>query len=309
VIIFSTSSHAPTYATKSLESLQLNMLDVGKILDKVTDTLNCSFLFKMDKAVEVVDLDSSEEMSDVEDDEAFSQGGWSDDDGMVVEDGELSADDDLSDDDKKRLLKELHDDLRQAKKAGFKVGLLGDHRKGDFYLSLSIRIVKLGLSDEAISAWKLDRKKYFIVLIHYLYYYHKLESLMNEHGGRNVQRGVDIMVGMASRYKPTVSQAIDAFIPTNTLNEGQFENRAAAQGEPSKNKGTGSVSDNGDFEGIFLSGPLNELLNSRLLQLLKYRLKFGFGWDGAELFYSGKTLRSKELSDTKKSRSPRERRQ
>ena len=62
----------------------------------------------------------------------------------------------------------VRSDLRAAKEAGFKVGHLGNLLDGyTAYVTVSIRISKLGISEEAMQAWKLDPREYFILIIQY----------------------------------------------------------------------------------------------------------------------------------------------
>lgn len=187
----------------------------------------------------------------------------------------------------RKLKAALRKDLRNAKVAGFKVGVLGDWKGGmDLYVSLSIRVSKLGISDEAISAWRLDKRKYLVLLIHYSSYYQSLEKLAGESGGYHVKRSVEMCVGTATRYKPTYLEAMGAFSKISSMgNTEQVVGRES--GELEASVATEGQTDEDGFQGIFVSRPLNELLNSRLIQLVKYRIQLRFGWDGAESYYAG----------------------
>lgn len=256
------------------------------------------------------DLDMEEEFNDSneeygeEDEDDASVGGWDDDyqvdSGNVDGEGDSQMNDFSQDPQNtvntRKLRAALRNDLRRAKEAGFKIGVLGDHQGGmDLYVSLGIRVSKLGISDEAISAWRLDRRKYLILLIHYSSFYQSLEKLTGEGGGYHVKRSVEMCVGTATRYKPTFLEAIGAFSKISAM-----ESTQQFFGAEGGNLEAGSTTDdkmNEDgFHGVFISRPLNELLNSRLVQLVKYRVQLGFGWDGAESYYLGEQTPSLYLA-------------
>lgn len=159
-------------------------------------------------------------------------------------------------------------------------------------VTLGIRVGKLGISEEAITAWKLDRKKYFIVLIHYSNYYQNLTRISGEVGGYHVKKSIDLCVGQATRYKPTLKEAITAFSKVSAAERYALIHNGVRDGLESEADREKRIKPDGDFEGIFISGPLNQLLNTNLVPLLKYRLHYGFGWDGAELYYNSEPSNS-----------------
>lgn len=160
-------------------------------------------------------------------------------------------------------------DLRAAKAAGFKVGHQGPLMDAtNAYVSVACRMSKLGISEEAMQAWQVDGSDYLILLIQYPAGYKTNEQLQGQDGG-NSSRNVVMRVGASKHYKPTLQQAINAFSAA-----GDFKDLA-------KNE-----NDKGSFRSIFISAPLNELLNERLIQLLRYRAT-GISWEGAEQFFIG----------------------
>lgn len=164
-------------------------------------------------------------------------------------------------------------DLRIAKSAGFRVGHIGPllHNCPDAFVTISCRVAKLGISEEALQAWDLDQSLYFLVLIRYKSGYKTLERLIG--GDSVVSRNVEIRVGLSHNYKIQIVQAIDAF---SQLKQNRKENKS-------------TKSQNANFEGLyplFIGGPLEELLNERLVTILKYRLEKGLSWGGSERFYS-----------------------
>lgn len=246
-----------------------------------------------DNEFENSDEDFQNGEDDDDEDDDISVGGWEEDyqdpvtrarQHSSAEKDEFSQDT-LTPAEVRELRKALRHDLRLAKIAGFKIGVLGDYQGGvDLYVSLGIRVSKLGISDEAIDAWKLDKQKYLIMLIHYSSYYQTLERLTGDVGGYHAKKSVELCVGTATKYKPTLIEAIGAFSKISA-----FDNTYPLSNGTSKEvdglDGIIELSDGNAFRGVFISRPLNELLNSRLIQLVKYRIQHGFGWDGAERYY------------------------
>jgi ubiquitin-conjugating enzyme E2 Q len=69
-------------------------------------------------------------------------------------------------------------DLLTAKQSGFKVGYLGGLMDGmACYVSVSIRIAKLGISEEAMQAWQLEPTEYLVAIFHYPAGYKSMDDL------------------------------------------------------------------------------------------------------------------------------------
>ena len=173
---------------------------------------------------------------------------------------------------KKRKARMQHD-LLLAKDAGFRVSTLGSLHNGgkDGFVVLSIRISKLGISEEALDAWHMNPTQYFIVLIRYTAGYQSFDDLVGT-SPCNVQ----IRVGLGGNYKLAVDEAIEAF----TQLEDKSKTRQLmndADDEQGGKRGLGR---------LFIGRPLEELLNDRLIPLLGYRLALGFPWKGAEEFFN-----------------------
>lgn len=249
-----------------------------------------------DNEFENSDEDFQNGEDDDDEDDDISVGGWEEDyqdpitrtrQHSSAEKDEFSQDT-LAPAEVRELRKALRHDLRLAKIAGFKIGVLGDYQGGvDLYVSLGIRVSKLGISDEAIDAWKLDKQKYLIMLIHYSSYYQTLERLTGDVGGYHAKKSVELCVGTATKYKPTLIEAIGAFSKISAFDNTHPLSNGTTSKEVGGLDGTIELSDDNAFRGVFISRPLNELLNSRLIQLVKYRIHHGFGWDGAERYYIG----------------------
>lgn len=160
----------------------------------------------------------------------------------------------------------IRTDLRTAKEAGFKVGCLRGLLEGhSCFVSISIRIAKLGISESAMQAWQVDAADYLILLIQYPSY-KTMEQLI---GSATPASYPNMRVGSSKRYKPTLDQALEAFAVFNP------------KSTPENN--TAPRSDTG-FRPTIISKSLQNLLNERFINILKYR-DIGMSRSGAEQFY------------------------
>lgn len=169
-------------------------------------------------------------------------------------------------------------DLMTAKANGFKVGHHGGLMDGlGCYVSLSCRISKLGISEEAMRAWQVEPDEYLVAIFHYPSGYKSMDS-MKSYDISTGRRCFGARVGICSTYKPTMQEAILAFTKLSK----EDEKRREEQSQPTKYSGSAR-----GFRNCFISRPLNELLEERFLTLLNYRYN-GMPWDGAETFYNDK---------------------
>lgn len=183
-----------------------------------------------------------------------------------------------------QLRAKIRANLLATKNAGFKVGVHGGLFDGvSCFVSVSCRIGKLGISDEAMQAWEVDRNDYLILLINYQNGYKPMQEII---GVDSVQarRDVKFVVGISSTYKPTLQEAVNAF---NT----QFQQTKAKQEAV-----TDSQSERRGFRHCFISRPLNQLFDDRLVKLLAYR-EMGMPWTGAERFYNDNQGKQYAMSD------------
>ncbi|KAL8793832.1 MAG: hypothetical protein Q9195_003557 [Heterodermia aff. obscurata] len=169
----------------------------------------------------------------------------------------------------------IRQDLNEAKKAGFRVGCIGEllNNGSDAFVTISCRISKLGISAEALQAWHLDRELYLTLIIRYTSGYCSLSRLMKEESTPGMN-GMYMRVGLSKRYTVKLAEAIQAFSE-----------------QVDSSKGTSAIEQDAHFTELglapfFISRPLNELLTDRLVVLLKYRSKFAFKWNGAEKYYN-----------------------
>jgi len=178
----------------------------------------------------------------------------------------------------------IRSDLNHAKVAGFKVGHHGPLLDGSSsYVSVSCRISKLGISEEAIQAWQLDASEYLILLMYFRNGYKSVESIKACDASTS-RRNIEFRVGVSHTYKPTLQETIAAFTKLSSEEE--------AKAEVLQAKAEVTVGAARGFRNVFISRPINELLNERLPTVVKYRY-LGMHWTGAEQFYNdhqGKTF-------------------
>ncbi|KAI5817353.1 hypothetical protein BZA77DRAFT_343668 [Pyronema omphalodes] len=293
-MVYTISTDVPTWASEALENLLLDSTPLEIAVNKIVDAFRNAFSATTGYQVEDCGSDNDYQ-SDV--------GGWSDGeiDVELQSQGEGSQDPDDSlpgfQNRYTELKSELRRDLRSLKAAGFKPGLIGNWKDGlrNFYLSIGVKISKLEISDEALVAWKLDPQKYFIVLIRYSSYYQSLDKIMDEINGFYARKTIEFCVGTCSNYKPTLDGAVDSFrrSENRTQKTFGFESASLAPATPRSDisEESGAIHesagvDSDRFESIFISGPINELLNSSVISLIKYRIKHNLSWDGAEAYYN-----------------------
>jgi len=169
----------------------------------------------------------------------------------------------------------IRSDLLQAKANGFKVGHLGCLMQGlGCFVSLSCRISKLGISEEAMQAWQVEPSEYLVVMFSYPNGYKSMDSLKS-YDMPTAKRNFEMRVGISTTYKPTMREAVDAFTVLSKEKEKRREEESQSEA-PTAHKG---------FRSSFISRPLDELLRERFSQLLKYRYN-GMPWSGAEKFYT-----------------------
>ena len=176
----------------------------------------------------------------------------------------------------------IRTDLRITKSAGFRVGYLGNllNYGQDSFVTIACRISKLGIPDEALKAWHLDRSHYLVLLIHYTAGYRTMDRLKEEdwsHGSLPIY----MRVGTSKRYKVTLLEALDAFTEIQERGKRKSESKPKdiADEDTTLDLSTG-------LHSLFIGRPLNELLNQRLLPILRYRLALGLPWSGAEAYYN-----------------------
>ncbi|KAI9807165.1 MAG: hypothetical protein M1825_005883 [Sarcosagium campestre] len=185
--------------------------------------------------------------------------------------------------------KRLISDLRIARDAGFKVSIVGGPypEQGKLYLSISCRISRLGISDEAMDAWGLKRDQYLILLLHYPSKYAPIEDLIKVGNWYSVP-SVSMRVVVSGYYKPTMAQAQAAF----SARPERSSRRSSHEGDAEASRGQDP--DANFFQSFYMSEPLNALLKDRLLRLLRSRVEDGLDWNVAEKNFDFQQLNARK---------------
>lgn len=158
--------------------------------------------------------------------------------------------------------------LRKAKRSGCKIGvlagLLPDHNSHIF--SMSVRICKLGLSEENLLAWGLSGSDYLVLLVSISgTTFPTMESIMDRPA---VHSGMKFRIRKCANFKPTVGQAIKAF------------NEAIIRDDELEGPAPDSAADP-PLERIFLSRSFDDFMSECFVSLVKLRENFGCSWDDA----------------------------
>ena len=174
----------------------------------------------------------------------------------------------------------MRSDLRIAKAAGYKVGHL-ETLSGAVIVSLSCRIKKLELSSDAMQAWDVRPTDYLVLLIRYPQGYVKLDEILDS--SSSYLTPLQMRVGLCDSYKPSLHSAMQLFIDE----QAQF-----TSGTPRSD-----ANDTPLMRPMFLAGSLKELLNSRFISLVRYRLMYGFSWTGAEKYFNDNQGKIKDFTE------------
>lgn len=211
--------------------------------------------------------------SQADDDETSSiaeMGLGNDDDGLAsADDMDWEDDDDmdfLSVRDNPMAVKEMRSDLLQAKAAGYRVGYLGS-LTGAVIVSVSCRVGRLGISQEAMQAWNVRSEDFLVLLIRYPQGYRRLDAVLEATRGKELL--VQMRVGLCDSYKPCLTSAVQAFV-TDQIQGASIP----------------TVSPGSALRPVFIGKALEALLNGRLLDLVRYRIQHGLTWTGAEHFFN-----------------------
>ena len=191
----------------------------------------------------------------------------------------------------------LRCDFLKVKQAGFHIGYLGDIKSfgRSCFVVMSIRISKLGVPEDAMQAWHLEPERYVMLLIHYAGGYKMLEDL------RPASSDMQIRVGISDRQKISLKDAREAFSQMNEKDRQKSEaggGQTAMEVRPQQD----SNDSKSGLRGLFIGRPLDELLNGRLLHIIRYRMALDLPWDGAERYYNDKQGRDLTGDDADQSK-------
>lgn len=129
---------------------------------------------------------------------------------------------------------------------------------------VSIKVEKLGISEEVMKAWTLEPQQYFAVLIKFQSGCPTTDVVKNE---PTLSGSTEVRLGLCSSYKPNDKSAMDAFA------------EAAA---PTRESQANSLHSSTNLQPLFIGGPLHELFRSRFARVLKFREAYRLSWSGAE---------------------------
>lgn len=167
----------------------------------------------------------------------------------------------------RKTLDRIRQDMMLLKQAGFRVGVFGNLATSGV-LCVSIRVAKLGLSEEAMQAWGLRRKHYIVLLIKYTGGYLGAIKLAEK---ANVRPPVKMRVGLCEHYKPSLHD--DSVFHDNLEQDGVLHQpRSGDRGHT--------------LEPLFIGRALNQLLDERLFVIIRARISYGLSWLGAETLVS-----------------------
>lgn len=168
----------------------------------------------------------------------------------------------------------IRSDLLCTKNVGFKVGHLGHLLDGfNAFVTVSVRVSKLGISDEAMQAWQIEPSHYLILILQYPNGYKTNEELQSIENVR-LPSNLAIRVCTSRKYKPTIQDAIRAF---TVAKKSSRDSMGTANDLPAPEDDVSEDS----LKETFISKPLMALLEQRLIPILRYR-SAGMDWAGAE---------------------------
>jgi ubiquitin-conjugating enzyme E2 Q len=178
----------------------------------------------------------------------------------------------------KQLNRRIRSDLRAARHAGFKIGIVSGAKAESMssIISISVKVDNLGLSEEAIQAWDLEPQQYIVFLIKYADGYQDFEQIIDAPAK---SLDIEFRVGVSNKYKPSLVPALAAFTDSN-------KDRATSTDNTAKAINTEELPKDGHFSNMFISSSLNEFVNTSLISLLKIRDMANLSWRGAKLWFN-----------------------
>lgn len=162
----------------------------------------------------------------------------------------------------------LRADLITVKQAGFRVGIFGDLTASGF-VSVSIRVGKLELSEEAMRAWDLRRQQYLVLMIRYTDSYCVASEITDS---TRLAGTVAMHIGLCDHYKPSLSDLQRIFSSPNSSEGLREDKNSIAQ------------SSSHPVQPLFIGRPVNDFLLKRFFLVLKARQLHGLSWLGAESY-------------------------
>lgn len=206
-----------------------------------------------------------------------------------------------------QLNKRIVSDIRQLRDAGFRVGIIKGMKaeSATSILSASLRILKLGLSDEVLQAWNLERHHYITLLIQYSEGYVTYEDLL---ANQPKDINMSFRMGTNNRYKPTLLEAaaafscvkqsrIDPFAPgyrkagsksgaCSPPKSSRSRSRSPTKTSSPRRKRVAEEQFENEidlgYRQCFISSPMRQLMDDIFLHLVRIRDIHDCGWEGAK---------------------------
>lgn len=160
--------------------------------------------------------------------------------------------------------------LRDAKREGFCISVpftkKVDSLSGIF--SLSMRVSKLGIPEEALEAWDLKSSEYVVMLVKLPMGYPSTTEFINLPSDQSI---VQFRFGKCASPKPS-----------NHTMKRMFESDQNTESQHSSHEDNSGERDH--FLPLYMSASLNSLLNQEFPSLLRLRRSDSFSWDQAQVF-------------------------
>ncbi|KAI8634448.1 hypothetical protein F5Y19DRAFT_211592 [Xylariaceae sp. FL1651] len=189
-------------------------------------------------------------------------------------------------------LQRIRQDLQSVRAAGFKVGkILGVDQVSEYSIvTMSIRVSRLGLSEETRGAWNLASSDYVILLMKYEGEYTTFEDALRKPAAST---HLEFRLRKCSKYRPALSQAITAF-----SRPGSKSNAQKTALEP-VNDHEAQPAD-WELSPFGVGDSIDLLLNNDFVGMMKIRKKEGVSWDEAKKMHSQLTITNSWNTDALK---------
>jgi len=169
------------------------------------------------------------------------------------------------------LSQRIKEDLRKAKAAGFRVGIIKGMDPSDttHIVSIAIRARRLGLADDALAVWgDIQGSDYIVLLYQVDGRYKTFEEVLKLPVDRT---SFSFFIGKCSSYKPDL---VDATGALQTTAKSIYSSEKPQLSHPSGRPKFGSIA---------VSKSLKEFLTERFVTLVKLRHFQKLSWDDANL--------------------------
>ncbi|KAH8677307.1 hypothetical protein BX600DRAFT_122349 [Xylariales sp. PMI_506] len=171
-----------------------------------------------------------------------------------------------------QVLGRVRRDLRTARDAGFKVGIICGFTEPDesSIVSISVRVDKLGLSKETRNAWNLEQDDFVVLLIEYKTDYKTFEEALQQAVNKF---DVRFRLRKCNKYKPTLLQAKHSF---SRIDVKQQHTYRPTELEVDLNESEVRLSN------FSIGQSIEAFMNSEFVPLSKLRARLGLSWEAAK---------------------------